>query len=410
MGFGMGLGAFMDGVRQGAGTANFIKGAIEDRKVRKMEKQAFADTASARDADIANGVVATTDAAGTTSYGVGDQSYTDAAEARKAAEAKVGSFMDYYRANTVPKLIEGYMRSGKAERATQLQSYLDSEDGKARFKDWAGASQRFAMGDHAGGFQRLASLYKHVDDGVDVVDYSPITEDEYEERVLPGSKQVVRVPTGRKRETGGWRVNWKDKGNGNVFSQDFDTADDFARTALYATSPEYQAQYTVAEMKAAQAARADAAKEGRKYGYERAGKREDALIADTRDDRNFRRDVARDKVKDGMERQRDATRHGYDLERDSLRHGDDMERDNNDAYLRQAFPSPRNGETEEDVRKSIETITRRMADTDLDFSKLSPADQLKRAEQIYRGQRSSARGILGKDAPPPGRGIVPELY
>lgn len=411
MGFGIGIGAFMDGVRQGAGTASFIKGAIKDRQVQKMEKQAFDETAAARDADIAKGVVASTDAAGVTSYGVGDQSFADAAEARKAAEAKVGSFMDYYRTNTAPKLIEGYMRAGQADRANQLQTYLDSQDGKTRFKQWASASQRFAMGDHAGGFQRLASLYKHVDDGVDVVDYSPITEDEYEERTLPGSKETVRVPTGRQRETGGWRVNWKDKTSGKVFSQDYDTADDFARTALYATSPEYQAQYALADLKAAQSARAEAAKKSREYTYERAGKREDALIADARDERNFKRDVARDKVKDGFDRQRDATRHGYDMERDSVQHGQEMERDNNSVMMKSAYKlSDETKEAPEDVRKALDQITQRLATNDLKFNSLTPDEQAAKAESIYRSQRTRARGILGKDERPTGRGAVPTLY
>lgn len=403
MSFGMGLGAFMQGVQQGVGTAKTIKGVIQDRRIRKMEKEGYADATAAREADINAGISTATDEAGNTTYSVGGKSYADAAEAHKAAEARVGGFMDYYRSNTVPKLIDGYLREGQADRAQQLQTYLDSEDGKARFRDWAGASQRFAMGDHAGGFQRLASLYKHIDDGVDVVDYAPITEEVVEERKLPGTGQVIRVPTGQTRETGGWRVNWKDKASGSVFSQDFDTADDFARTALYATSPEYQAQYTIADMKAAQAARADAAKEGRKYTYERAGKREDALIADTRDDRNFRRDVARDKIKDGFERQRDATQHGYDLERD-----------NNSIMMKSAYKlSEETNEKPEDVRRSLETITNRLSEADLGsngFNSLSPEQQAEKAEAIYRSQRTRARGILGKDERPAGRGVVPTLY
>lgn len=407
MGFGIGLGAFMDGVRGGAQTANFIKGAIQDRKVRKMEKQAFSDTAAARDADIAKGISTTTDEAGVTTYGVGDTKFSTEAEAHKAAEAKVGSFMDYYRTNTAPKLIDGYMRAGQPERAAQLQTYLDSEDGKARFKDWAGAAQRFAMGDNAGGFDRLAALNKRLNNGVDIESYSPITEEEFEEQKLPKTGEVVRVPTGKMRETGGWRVNWKDSSSGRVFAQDFDTADDFARTALWGTSPEYQAQFAISDMKAAQAARAAAAKDDRAYAREIGKEKVKAVLGDQRDDRNFRRDMARDEAKDSRSASIDATR-------DATRHGYDLERDNNEALLRQQYPAPAKGETEADVRKSIETITRRMSDADIsasNFAKLPPAEQTKRAIEVYNSQRSAARGVMGKSSPAPaGRGIVPDLY
>lgn len=404
MSLGLGLGAFMSGVRDGASTANFVKGAIRDRQTRKMEKAATADATAAREADIAKGITTTTDANGVTSYGVGDQVFADAKAAHDASEARVGKFMDYYRTTAVPKLIEGYTQAGDMDRATRLQSYLDSEDGKARFKDWAGAATRFAMGDNAGGFEGLAALNKRMNNGVDIVDYAPIMEDDYDEQTLPGSKETVRIPNGKQRETGGWRVNWKDAASGRTFSQDFDTADDFARTALWGTSPEYQAQYALSELTASQKARAAAAEKGREYQRDVGMKRLDAVIADQRDDRNFRRDMKRDEARDV----RDAA---TQTDRDARQHGYRMEEDVNSAQVRQAYPDPTKGETAEDVRKAIETITERLAVTDLKFAKLSAAEQTKRATEIYNSQRSSARGVLGTSAPAPtGRGVVPTLY
>jgi hypothetical protein len=397
--FGIGLGSFMDGVNQGMQFGKTIKTAVQDRKIRKMEREAIDAAEVARQQDGAKGIMAPQpgyeNAPGSGPYsmhlsgdGGGAAAPPSAESGTRAAPKTPGTFMDYYRKVSMPKLIEGYLKNGQPERASQLQSYLDSEDGKGKFKDWASAAQRFAMGDNEGGFKRLADLNKRLDNNIE----------------LDGYEEVKDEKTGS--ATGGWRVKWKDADTGKAFTQDFDTADDFARTALWAMSPEQQAQARLSEMTAAQKARAEAAAAARKaatdFNYDVKKQGYGAILADQRDDRQFKR-----------QQQRDASLYGYDAARDATRHGYSMEEDTNNLQMRAALKlSDDSGEKPEDVRKSLETITKRLAETDMSFSKLSPDEQTARAVAVLQGQRNGARGVIGGGAPAAsgGRGAIPPLY
>lgn len=398
--FGTGLGAFMGGVSQGMQIGQQIKDVREARSIRKMEKEATGAASTARETDIASAITSSTDDAGNTSFSVGGNSFSTAADARKAAESQVGGFMDYYRSKAVPQLIEGYIKNGQRERAEQLQSYLDSHEGKARFKDWAGAAQRFAMGDMEGGFKGLAKLNGRLNNNADLVGYEPIKAPA---RIkLPSTGEEIDDPSGASVETGGWRVNWKDSKTGQQFSQDFTSADDFARTALWALSPENQVAYTVSDMTAAGKARRDAAvaaaDDARDLNNEITKSRFKAVIDDQAADRKLVRD-------------KNLATHntGLGIQRDTVQSSLGMERDANRIQLEAATKlAGTTGEKPEDVRKSLETITKRLAETDLSFSKLTPQEQTQRAVEALKAQRSAARGVLGDTGAAPA--ASPLLY
>ncbi|MCE7797849.1 hypothetical protein LWE61_14955 [Sphingobium sufflavum] len=398
MSFGMGLGAFMNGVQGGLKLGQQVRGVIDDRKTRKMERSAIEDARAARERDIGDltrGPAIPADPSGMIDEkgAVRKIEDTDLPISRDEAEKKVGSFMDYYRSTSVPKLIEGYIQRGENDRAAHFQQYLDSEDGKARTKDWSVAAQRFAMGDHEGGFKRLADLNGRIGNGMDLVGHEQIMQPIYEDRTDKKTGKTTKVQTGTEA-TGGWRVKWKDSDSGKEFSQDFASSDDFARTALWATSPEQQVTASLAELRAAQAARAkavaDAAGDRRQFGYDIGKLRAKGVIDDQAAGREAQRTASRD-----------ATLHGYR-----------MEEDVNGAQASAAYRAPPadSVETPEDVRKSLENITKRLSESDPSFYKLSPEEQTARAVSVLNGQRSSARGVMSSGAPSGGRGVMPPLY
>lgn len=392
--FAIGLGSFLDGMNQGMSAARTVMDARDERRMRKITKEATGAATEAREADISKGIATETDDLGNVSFSVGGKGYADAASARAASEAQVGSFMDYYRSKTVPKLIEGYIQMGEPQKAAALESYLDSENGKANSRDWARASQRFAMGDVEGGLKGLAKLNERLDNGVDIVGYDPITEPTFEERKDEKTGKTTRVETGT-QPTGGWRVRWKDSGSGKEFTQDFESADDFARTALWATSPENQVLATINERTAAQNARAkaaaDEAEDRRSFGYDVAKANHKAVIDDRLSERDYKRRAALAGVT-----------HSYDMERDAA-----------SIQLRAALKvSDDTGEDPEDVRKSIETISKSLRDNDIsgEFGRLPLDQQTAKAVEILTKQRAAARGVIEAGAPSGGRGVIPPLY
>ena len=84
------------------------------------------------------------------------------------------------------------------------------------------------------------------------------------------------------------------------------------------------------------------------------------------------------------------------IQRDAVQNSLGMERDGNRIQLEAASKLAQStGEKPEDVRESLETITKRLAETDLSFSKLTPQEQTQRAVDALTAQRRAARGVIG---------------
>jgi hypothetical protein len=413
---GMGLGAFAQGMGQGMQMAQQVKGVLRDKKLHAMEQDATAAGTAAREADIAKAIQTTTGANGAQSFSVGGQQFSDAGQARNAAAQQVGTVMDYYRNQTVPKLIEGYMKMGDAQKASALQSWVETEDANNLTKDWARATRMALLGDNKAAMRGFGKLYEKLEPGSKYVGMEDITEPVYEERKLPKTGETIRVEAGTRPV--GVRLKLK-SADGEEVTHDFGSTEDLFQTAMLTLSPDKFVGRAFAEVDKAQASRAAAAKDAREFGQDVQMKRMDAVIADQRDqrqhersiirdDRQFAQTTARDDRQFAQQSQRDATLQGYDLEK--ITTSKQM-----DAALAPSMEAAKaKGDTAEDARKAIAGIWKNLSTNSLPgkdgFNAKPVEEQIEQAARIYRQQSTVARGVVaGAKQESQSRGI-PKLW
>lgn len=396
VGFAVGLGAFAQGMGQGMQMGQQIRGALDDRKLRRANREGAEAATAARESDIAAAIQTTPNPDGTQTFKVGDQTFNDAGKAKSAATGQVGSVMDYYRTNTVPKLIETYTKIGQPDKAQQLQAWMETEESNGITRDWARAARMATLGDTKAAMRGFGKLYERMEPGSKYIGMEelsePIYEDEPGKDGKPSKKQVGTRPAGV-------RLKLR-SADGEDVVHDFSGTEDLFQTALMTLSPDKFVGRALGEVDQARAVRAAAAKDAREFNRDVTLKKVDATLDDQRDQRQHERSIIRSDREFGQTVQRDASQHGYRLDEATT-----------ELQMRAALKvSEDTGEKPEDVRKSLETITKRLAETDMQFSKLSPEAQTERAMTVLRGQRSAARGVIadtGQGAAPKG---IPRLY
>ncbi|CAM8655167.1 hypothetical protein [Sphingobium cupriresistens] len=396
--FATGLGSFATGMTQGMQMAQQVKGAIDDRKMRKIAKDGTQAATAAREADIAGAIQTTANADGSSSYSVGGKAQASMDDARKAATSQVGSVMDYYRSTTVPKLIQGYIDVGRPEQASQLESWMESQDSAKLTKDWAKSMRLAMMGDTGGAMRGFGKLFERMEPGSKYMGTEDITEPVYEDMKLPKTGETVQMQTGTR--PAGLRLKLRNA-DGEDVSHDFGGQEDLFRTAMFTLSPDKFAERAFAENDRAQASRAASVKADRDFRQDISRDKFKATLDDQRDQRQHERTVQRSDRDFAQQTNRDATQHGYRMDESTT-----------ELQMRAALKLSEDGnEKPEDVRKSLETITKRLAETDLSFSKLTPEEQTSRAVQVLQGQRSSARGVMsGSPDRDNGKGAIPKLW
>lgn len=404
--FAVGLGSFAQGMQQGMQVAQQVKGALDAKKIRKVEKEGAVAASAAREKDILSAIQATPNADGSTSYAVAGKPQASMEDARKAAEAQVGSVMDYYRSTTVPKLIEGYIDIGRPEQAEQLQSWIETQDANRLTKDWAKAARLAMIGDTGGAMKSFGRLYERMEPGSKYLGTEDITEPVYETRKLPKTGESIQVQTGTR--PAGIRLKLRNA-DGEDVTHDFGGSEDLFNTAMFTLSPDKFAARALAQVDQATAARATAAKSDREFARDVGMKKLDATLDDQRDERQHRRTVQRNDREFAQQTQRDATQQGYDLEK--IMTSKQME-----AAMAPAIEAAKaNGQTDEDARKAIGAIWKTLSENDLGgkggFGSMSIEDQINQASKIYRQQSGAAKSIAGKGATQGnGRGVVPKLW
>ena len=411
--FSVGLGSFAQGMGQGMQMAQQVKGAIDNRKMRKMEKQASAAATTAREKDIAGAIQTTANADGSSTFAVGGKSFSSSAEARKAAEGQVGSVMDYYRSTTVPQLIQGYVEMGKPEQAAQLESWMETQESNKLTRDWAKSARLAMIGDNKGAMRGFGKLYERMEPGSKYMGTEDITEPVFEEMKLPKTGETVRIENGTR--TTGLRLKLRNA-DGEDISHDFGGSEDLFNTAMFTLSPDKFAARALAQVDAAQTSRAKMAGELAKEKRELAGNltrdKYKASLDDQNNQRQFERGVLKGDREFAQQTQRDSTQQGYDLEK--ITTSKQM-----DAALAPVMEAAKaRGDTPEDARKAIGAIWKTLSDNDMPgedgFKSKSVEDQIKSAAQIYQQQRSAARGVVqgangAGSGTEPGKGI-PKLW
>lgn len=245
--FGIGVGAFMAGMNQGIEAYDNIEKARDRKALREIATKGTDEAKAARDADIGKSIkVGSADQNGMTvpTYEVGGTSYANEGDARAAAEKQVGTFMDYYSKTVLPRYQEQWMKTGDVEKAQAVDKWMQDRNVQKGVKSWANAVRSFQMGDRDGFKKNLMAAYNqqgYFDDGTEALSIDDVNDDKGN---LLGYKIKFRGPDGK------------------VTEQSYD-GDDVARMGLNALSPAEVLSHGMDQLKQAQAARAELAKEGR---------------------------------------------------------------------------------------------------------------------------------------------------
>ncbi|MEY9435595.1 hypothetical protein [Bradyrhizobium elkanii] len=227
--FGIGFGAFAQGMNQGVGTGMKLRGAWDAKQLRD-QRQATIDTAKKEydksiDAEVA------------AQPGIAPE------QARSNATAKVGSFTDYLYGTAMPKLIDTYTQNGDLEGAETMRKW--SADAKERkFMDSFGKTLGYwaagnSSGDYTGFADSAVKLLNNGGYGIKATGYDLVKD-------------------GEGKTTG---LTFKLKDGDNEFSHTFNSIDEAAKFLAAQGSPANRVKQWQAEQEAATKLKADMAKE-----------------------------------------------------------------------------------------------------------------------------------------------------
>lgn len=249
--FGIGVGAFAQGLSSGIDTGAKLHGLMQQGKLRKARESGMADAKAARQSAI-DGLVQVGSASSPDgqmtmpTYQVGDQSYGDETSARKAAEGRVGSLDEFYSKVAAPKIYEQYLEIDP-EKAEAWRAWNEAKEVKRGQKHWAQAVMKANMGDFDGFGQELVKAYNtrgYFEDGTKVKDWKTIKDDKGN---ITGAQFTFKGPDGKE------------------FTQVVNGMEDAYRLGAFMLSPENAFNTGWSEIQAAKKAQLDMAKEDMKF-------------------------------------------------------------------------------------------------------------------------------------------------
>jgi hypothetical protein len=410
MAFGVGAGAFLQGLQGGMGLYAKFQDAQDRATQRAALGAAATEARTAREADIAGAVTAIPGADGQASgFRVGQHTFATQEEANKMAERQVGSFMDYYRRVGAPRVMEGYLQSGDPDRAAAFAKWLDTEGSRSGMRSWAQAMRAAQWGDADGFARHLTSAYNNQDyfgDGQSV-----------------GRAEVLRDERGNAT---GMTLTIRDR-DGRERTQTFNGMNDVYRAGLGFLSPDKAFEVLQRESESATRARLTLAQEDRRFGRQVALQRDNQNFQVEQGNVTERRAIARE----GRQEDRTEAREGRQEVREVAREGRAQQRtlevQGNQSMLRQAERTAEDNSPRPDrVRRDLESIRSSLANgttmypstgsdgkpTRVLFSALPPERQAEEARRVYDEQMAQARrtrqerGVGASSPAQGGRGVT----
>lgn len=180
--FGVGLGAFTQGLSQGMQIGRQVRDVRNENQVRKAHQEGMANAKTARQSAIDElvQVGAGPNASNTMTmptYQVEGQSFADEGSARKAAESRVGSVTDFFYQNEAPKIADLYMEQGDVEKAETWRKWIQDKNVQKGFQYGVRAFQAASMGDDETAIKNMVKMYNqpgYFEDGSKATGYKPV--------------------------------------------------------------------------------------------------------------------------------------------------------------------------------------------------------------------------------------------
>lgn len=247
--FGIGVGAFMEGMNSGITAGQRIREIRDNNKARDITAKAGETARAKRQADIGMGIKrgAVDSAQGPVpTYEVGGRQFNDEQSALAESEKKVGSLQDYYFKEVMPQLQQHYMDIGQPDKSFAIGKSIEDEQFQKGAKSWAKATAAFMSGDEKGFLKNYVEAYNnrgYDDDGMTAKGMEPIKD--------------------KSGNTLGYKVTLADR-DGKETVQEF-TGADIGRQSLMYMAPAEVLERNLSMFDAAQSAQAEIAKEERKF-------------------------------------------------------------------------------------------------------------------------------------------------
>ena len=134
---GIGLNALTSGFVRGLSLGKELKNIRNERELEMARREGLEAAQKQREQDISKliqEISLPSDAGPTRGFQVGDMTFTNQDEARKAAEARVDSTADYFYRDYAPKIRDTYIAQGDVDKATKWDEIIRSERGRRAVK------------------------------------------------------------------------------------------------------------------------------------------------------------------------------------------------------------------------------------------------------------------------------------
>lgn len=158
--FGIGLGAFTDGLYRGVGLRRSIDANRRERDAQKREDAkraeidgAYSEARSAYDAAVADNVLTQAGQANAD----GSAPAFDVGSANDRATQKIGSFSDFFYKHQLPKVIDAHVKAGDLEGAQKLEAFAQDKKERKRTEQFGRALNAFYAGQTDGNYEPFAN-------------------------------------------------------------------------------------------------------------------------------------------------------------------------------------------------------------------------------------------------------------
>lgn len=166
---GIGIGAFADGIVGGMEAGRKIKKVRQENEIERVRKEGLEGVKQERESQISSRIKpiqAAADGIVTNSFQVGDQTFENQEDARKAAETGIESVSEMFLKNVGPKIQETYLLQGDVEKAEYWRQFSEDRRGKDYMKSWTKAFMLGQAGDFDQSAKTMGGLLNSLDLGM----------------------------------------------------------------------------------------------------------------------------------------------------------------------------------------------------------------------------------------------------
>lgn len=237
--FGIGFGAFMQGVQGGMNTMQGLKRAQTQQDLADMQLQDMKDQRTAQ-------------------QGMKDMAAQGMTEAKSNTDGQLDSVMSYYMKNTAPKLQQYWLSQGDPQKADAFGKWIQDSNVQQGMKYSAAFMRAAQLGDDQAAADNLVKMYNqpgYFEDGMSVVNH--------------------KILRGKDGSNAGMEITLKNSKTGEETTQTFNSMADVYKMGLQFASPDTVFSYGMKQLEAGQNAAAAGAKEQREWQRTVVGKQID---------------------------------------------------------------------------------------------------------------------------------------